>query len=230
MGFTKTGVPGMGILIVPILATVFPAGPSTGILLPMLIMGDVMAVGYYRRQAIWTFVFRPLSWAGLGIVAAFLAMRWLEPSDEILKRTIAVIVLTILFLGVWIRQHPGDLHMPTTWWFAALVGIFGGFATMTANAAGPIWIIYLLALGLNKGEFIGTNAWIFLILNMFKVPFSWGLGFMNVESLVFDVKMLPLIVCGAGVGVLTAQRLPQKIFERLAWFFAAAGSIKLLFF
>ncbi len=229
VGFTKTGVPGMGILIVPVLATVFPAGPSTGILLPMLIIGDVMAVGYYRRQAIWPLVCKPLLWAALGIGIAFLIMRLMAPSDAALKRVIAVLVLMILALGVYLRRHRGNLRVPSSWWFAAVVGILGGFATMIANAAGPVWIIYLLALALNKSEFLGTNAWIFLILNTFKVPFSWGLGFMTATSLFFNFKMLPLIFAGAAIGVLTAKRMPQKLFEYLAWFFAAAGSLKLLF-
>ena len=230
VGFTKTGVPGMGILVVPTLATIFPAGPSTGILLPMLIMGDVMAVGYYRRKAIWPLVFKPLLWATVGIVGAYAAMKFFEPSDTALKRTIAIIVLLILFLGAWLKRHSQSLRLPSAWWFAAAVGVFGGFATMAANAAGPIWIIYLLALGLNKGEFLGTNAWIFLILNLFKVPFSWGLGFMTPESLVFNLKMLPFVLAGAVLGVFTAGIMPQKLFDRLAWLFAIAGSIKLLFF
>jgi len=230
VGFTKTGVPGLGILIVPILAAVFPAGPSTGILLPMLIMGDVMAVGYYRRQAVWALVLKPLSWAAVGIIAAFLAIRFFEPSDTAIKRAIAILVLIILALGAWLRRSKGDLRVPSSWWFAALVGVFGGFTTMIANAAGPVWIIYLLALGLNKGEFLGTNAWIFLILNVFKVPFSMGLGFMTVESLAFNCKMFPLVFAGAVVGVLTAKYMPQRMFELLAWIFATAGSVKLLFF
>ena len=51
VGFAKSGLPAAGVIIVPLMANIFPAGMSRGILLPMLIVGDLFAIGYYRRHA-----------------------------------------------------------------------------------------------------------------------------------------------------------------------------------
>jgi len=57
-GISKTGVPGMGILCVPLMALTFPAKMSTGLLLPMLAFADIAAVFYYRRHGNWKLVLR----------------------------------------------------------------------------------------------------------------------------------------------------------------------------
>lgn len=229
-GFNKSGVPGAGIFAVPLMASIFPAGPSTGIYLPMLITGDIFAVLYYHRHAEWKYVLRPLSWALVGIAAGFLFVKGAHCSDAILKRLIGAIVLVVLGGGVWLNWRGKRLQVPHTWWFAALIGMFGGFATMIANAAGPIWIIYLLAMNLNKHAFLGTNGWIFLILNVAKVPFSYGLGFITVDSLLFDLKMAPFIGLGAWLGIHTAARIPQRLFTAIIAVLTALAALKLLVF
>lgn len=231
VGFTKSGLPGMGILAVPLMAMVFPPGPSAGIFLPMLIIGDVFAVAYYRRDAQWRFVVKPLLWAAVGIATAYLLIRifHLNDKDQFLGRLIGGIVLGVLVLGEYVRRKQ-SLTVPHTWWFAALIGVLGGFTTMVANAAGPIWIVYLLALQLDKKEFLGTNAWIFLILNTFKLPFSYDLGFISADSLLFNFKMLPFIAAGAFLGIRVAKGLPVKTFNLIVKVFAGIAAVKLLVF
>lgn len=231
VGFTKSGIPGIGILAVPLMAMVFPPGPSAGIFLPMLIMGDILAVAYYRRNAQWRFVVKPLLWAAVGIGAAFLVIKVysLNDKDRLLGQLIGGIVLGVLALGEYVGRSR-NLAVPHTWWFAALTGVLGGFTTMVANAAGPIWIVYLLALRLDKKEFLGTNAWIFLILNTFKTPFSYALGFISADSLWFNLKMLPFIAAGAFLGVRAARVLPTRAFNLIVKLLAAAAAVKLLFF
>lgn len=228
VGFAKTGVPGVGILAVPVMAMIFPAGASTGIYLPMLIAGDIFAVFWYRSYAQWRYVLMPLFWAIVGIIVGFLAIRHMRFSDVHLKRMIGGIVLFVLALGMYLKRHRNRLELPKTWWFAAAVGILGGFTTMAANAAGPVWIVYLLALQLDKREFLGTNAWIFLILNLFKVPFSYGLGFIGPASLLFDLKMLPAIAAGAFLGRKAAAVIPREWFEAVVRLLAAAAAVNLL--
>lgn len=228
VGFAKSGVPGVAILCVPIMATIFPAGPSTGIYLPMLIAGDIFAVAYYRRDAQWEYALKPLSWAAAGIVLATLVIRQFELSDAHLKRMIGAIVLLVLGLGLYVKRHRENLNVPKSWWFVGIIGMLGGFTTMVANAAGPIWIVYLLALQLPKKTFLGTNAWVFLILNIFKVPFSLYLGFIGVESLWFDLKMVPAVAAGAFLGVHAAKFIRQEMFETLVRILAVIGALQLL--
>jgi hypothetical protein len=112
--------------------------------------------------------------------------------------------------------------------FAALIGLTGGFATMAANAAGPIWILYLVALGLPRYAFIGTGAWFFLILNVFKLPFQAGLGNLTPAALAIDLALLPAILVGAGLGILTVKRIDESLFAGLVKGLAVLASLKLL--
>lgn len=227
-GVSKTGVPGLGILHVPLIAMVLPARQSTGILLGMLILGDLIAATYYRRRAEWKHVLRPLPAAFAGIVAGWQAMRFV--TNKQLGPIIGIIVLVMLALNYWrTRVADEDAPIPTQWWFAAALGFIAGFTTMMANAAGPIMVIYLLAMRLPKLEFVGTSAWFFFIINWLKVPFSVGLGLITPESVRLDLMMLPLIAAGSIAGILFLRRIPQKAFNGVVQILAAAAAIKLLF-
>ena len=60
LGLSKAGIKGIGIIIVVILAFVFGEKTSTGILLPMLLCADVLAVIYYNQHAQWKYIFKLL--------------------------------------------------------------------------------------------------------------------------------------------------------------------------
>jgi len=228
VGVSKTGLPGLGILHVPLMAMVLPKRESTGILLGMLILGDLFAATYYRRKAEWKHVFWPLPAAFAGIVAGWQAMRFV--TNEQLGPIIGIIVLVMLALNYWRTRIGGeDAPIPTQWWFAATLGFIAGVTTMMANAAGPVMVIYLLAMRLPKLEFVGTSAWFFFAVNWLKVPFSVHLGLITPQSIQLDLTMLPLIVAGSVAGILFLRRIPQRAFNGIVQILAAAAAIKLLF-
>jgi uncharacterized membrane protein YfcA len=228
VGVSKTGIPGLGILHVPLMAMVLPARESTGILLGMLILGDLFAATYYHRKAEWKHVLRLLPSAFAGIVAGWQAMRFV--TDKQLQPIIGVIVLLMLAIHYWRTRVRGeDAPVPAQWWFAATLGFVAGVTTMMANAAGPVMVIYLLAMRLPKFAFIGTSAWFFFAVNWLKVPFSANLNLITSQSLTLDLLMLPLIAVGAVAGILFLKRIPQKAFNRVVQILAAAAAIKLLF-
>ena len=229
-GVSKTGIPGLGILMAPLMAMAFPdhTRESTGILLGMLILGDLFAAAYYRRHAEWKHVLRLLPPAFLGIVAGWQAMGFV--TDAQLQRIIGIIVLGMLAVNYWrTRLRGAEAPIPGQWWFAALMGFIAGVTTMMANAAGPVMVIYLLAMRLPKFAFIGTSAWFFFAVNWLKVPFSANLDLMTWQSIRLDLMMLPLIALGAVAGILFLRRVPQKIFNDLVQILAAAAAVKLLF-
>jgi len=228
IGLSKSGLPGLGILAVPIVAVVIPAKLSTGFILPMLIAGDVIGVFYYRRHADWPRLFRLFPWTVIGIIIGWLSMDRLN--DAQIRPIIGGIVLAMLALNLW-RQRFADpeSRIPHHHGVAILIGLLAGFTTMMANAAGPIMGIYLLAMGLPTTAFIGTSAWFFLLVNAFKVPFSAQLGLITLPSLTFNAMLLPFIALGAWMGIKFARRIPRIIFERLVQIFAAIGAIKLFF-
>ena len=231
VGFSKTGLPGAGILAIPLVALVIPAKASTGVILPMLIAGDVFAVAFYRRHADWRHLILLMPWASVGIVVGYFALGVV--SDSQLRPIIGAVILIMLGLNQ-IRERkwkPDDDNspVPTNHPFAASMGLVGGAVTMMANAAGPVIALYMLAMRLPKHIFVGTGAWYFLIMNCFKVPFSAHLGLINPESLWLNLILLPGIVTGAIVGFFVLKRLPDKLFNKLVIILAALAALKLIF-
>ena len=154
---------------------------SLGVMLPILMMADVFAVGYFRRRAHWQSLARLIPTTLAGIVIGYLMLDLIGPRH--INRLIGGMVLGLLMMQA-LRQKGllGGEHVPHQWVFACSMGLLAGFATMIANAAGPITIIYLLAMRLDKMRFMGTAAWFYLIFNWVKVPFQANLGLISTES------------------------------------------------
>ena len=214
IGMSKTGVPGVSMIVVPTLAIIFGGKQSTGVLLPILILADVFAVIYYHRHAEWKHLVRALPWAFAGL---FLAL-WIGNlvNDLQFKRIIAITVFISIGIMVWKDYCYKKEFTPDKWWFAAIMGIIGGFATMIGNVAGPIFAIYLLAMHLNKKSFIGTTAWFFFIVNLSKFPMQ-VLVWKNINSntLLVDILVFPAIAVGAWMGVFIVKRIPEMAYK---WF------------
>ncbi|MGM0573053.1 MAG: sulfite exporter TauE/SafE family protein [Bacteroidota bacterium] len=209
IGATKTGLSGAAFMVVPIMAMIFGGKPSTGLLLPMLIMGDIFAVSYYNRHANWQYVLKPIPWAFAGVVIGMLVGN--RVSGDIFNTLIAATIITGLILMIWQDNRRNQITVPDYWWFSAIIGMIGGFSTMIGNSAGPIMSIYLLTMYLPKNMFIGTKAWFFMIINVVKVPFhifSWDT--INLRTFTFDLAVLPAIVLGAFIGVRVVKLIPEK--------------------
>ena len=200
IGMSKTGVPGVSMIVVPTMAMIFGGKASTGVLLPILITADLFAVIYYHRHAQWKPLLKALPWAFLGLLIALWAGTLVN--DRQFKHIIAISVLFSLVLMVWndrthkenaLTAHPG---------FAVVFGILGGFATMIGNVAGPVFAVYLLALRLPKKTYIGTTAWFFAIINITKLPlqyFVWNN--ISSQSLWVDLLAIPFVMLGAYAGI-----------------------------
>nr|WP_201300977.1 sulfite exporter TauE/SafE family protein [Sunxiuqinia indica] len=136
IGMSKVGVPGVSLIVVPILAFIFGGKQSTGVLLPILMMADLFGVGYYRRHAEWKYLLKILPWAFVGVGIAL----WVGEvvNDEQFKDIIAIVVFICIGLMLWKDRTKNGSLFPDSWWFAALMGVLGGFATMIGNVAGPI--------------------------------------------------------------------------------------------
>ena len=228
VGFSKTGIAGLGILIVPIMAEVFTARESTAAMLLMLIVGDLFAVAYYRRHADWRVLLALFPWVLPGIVLGWLALGRL--TDEQMKPALGALILSLIFLQA-VRTRSGEWmekRLPHAWWFVAAVGIAAGFSTMLGNAAGAIMTVFFLAKGLEKHPFMGTSAWFFFLVNLAKVPFSAELGLANPQTLLFAGLMIPAITAGALVGVRVLPRLPQRAFDWIVMAIAVVAALRLI--
>ncbi len=237
IGFSKTGVPGTGILVVPLMALVFNTRDTVGTTLLLLIAADVFAVAWYRQHTRWDKLLALLPWVAVGmvagIVALFLIGEDVSGRDQI---NIAIGALVLVMVGVHFARQRWQAQLnPEMGWARAAVGGMAGFATAVSNAAAPIMSVYLTSLKLPKHEFVGTTAWYFLILNVSKVPFYALLTWLLPErpmftwrGVVFDAVMLPLVVLGAFVGRWALPHIPQRTFNAVVVGLAAIAAVRLI--
>ncbi len=225
VGFSKTGVPGLGILIVPLMAMIFPAKLSVGALLPMLLMGDVAGVSLYRRHALWNRLWPLLPWVLVGTIPGAWALAHLD--SRALTPWLGWLVLAMVALEL-ARRRFGFEQAPHHWAFGAFTGLAAGFATTLGNVAGPIMTLYFVSRGLDKNQFLGTVAWYFLIVNLSKVPIFAGLGMITAETLRFDLLMLPAVAVGAVAGYYAQARIPQRAFNNLVMILAVIAAWRLV--
>ncbi len=232
IGLGKGGLPGAGNLTVAIYALIFEARASVGILLPVLIAADVVAVLVYRRHADWFYLVKLLPWMGAGILVGYASL-WIIQSAAMapLIGGILLSMTALHFLRVWhVRRYADGIlaNVPQTLGFQAGTGILGGFATMVANAAGPVAALYLLAVGLPKMAFIGTAAWCFFIVNLVKVPFMMHLDMIHFESARISLSLAPFAMLGAAIAPFIVRFIPQRLFEVLVWAFVILAGARLI--
>lgn len=234
VGLSKTALPGAGLLSVPLIATIVDGRLIAGASLPILLIADLFAVGWYRHHTRWELL-RPLAaWVGVGFglgIAFYVAV---ADSSRVIDVAIGVIVLAMVVLQLF-RMWQGRPPKPATPRDAVVYGTAGGFTTFVSNSAGPVVNTYLVGLGLGKEEQVGTSAWFYFAVNLAKIPFYLALGaltaggtFFTGETLLWNLAMVPAIVAGVYVGRWALPRIPQQTFVVLVLVLSAAGGIKLL--
>ena len=233
IGLAKTGLPGSGLVAIPLIALVVDGRLIPGATLPLLIAADLFAVAWYRSHTRWD-VLRPLGvFIGLGYVAGIAFFVILGSANAELERSIGLILFVVILLQLWrtYRASEPGVRAPAI----AAYGTAGGFTTFVANAAGPVINTYLASLRLPKHEFLGTAAWLYFVVNLSKIPFYLALGswtdggsFFTVESLAWNVVLVPAIFAGVYAGRLVYNRFPQRVFLLAVLLLSAAGSLVLI--
>lgn len=214
VGVAKTGITGLSLLFVALFAAIMPARQSTGVVLPLLITGDIVAFFLYRRHAKWSHIWRLVPWAAAGVVIGALALGRMD--DHQSRVAIGVIVVGLAALHVIRRARVPDVEEPHPRWYAWVMGILAGFTSLVSNAAGPLMVIYLLAMRLPKMEYMGTGAAFFLLMNLFKFPFMVGIGLITRDSLMLNLALAPAVIVGAMLGRWILGRINQRLFENIA--------------
>lgn len=212
-GMAKTGVHGAGMITVPMLAAGFGGKLSSGVMLPLLVMADMMGVWYYHRHASWSHLKILFPWAAVGVVLGTVFGQYIN--DYGFKLVMAGIVLISVGIMIWMERDR-TAEIPSNKWFGLVTGVLGGFTSMIGNLAGPVMSLYLLSMRLPKNAFIGTAAWFFLVINWFKVPFHLFMWKTITPSAVkLDLLMLPVVLVGGFLGVMITKQLSEKSYR---WF------------
>lgn len=226
VGFAKCGVPGVGILAVPLMAIALgDARMAVGVLLPALITGDCFALAYYRRHAEWVMMLGLIPWVAAGIGVGWLALRTID--DAMFGPLVGTLIIALIILDAFRRWRNWRAlpHHPV---FGALIGLGAGFATTVAGAAGPLMVIYLLCHGFEKERFIGSLAWYFLIVNVTKIPIYLIEDMITSETLRLNVVMIPAVALGAIAGRWLLAHMPPKMFERVVLTLTIVAAVRLL--
>ena len=227
LGLSKSGIKGIGIVIIIILAFVFGEKASTGILLPMLISADILAVSYYNRHTQWKFIKMLIPWMIVGVLVGV----WVGDtiSEVVFKRVMAVIIIGSILI-MWYFERQKSTSVPHNKAFSYSTGFLAGFTTMIGNLAGPIANIYFLAMRLPKNEFIGTAAWLFFIINVFKLPFHFFVWkTVSKETLVLNAILFPVVAIGFFVGARVVKLISNSNYRRFIIMVTAIGGIIMLF-
>jgi len=230
VGVSKSGITGLSILSVALFTHVFPSSKqASGLVLPLLIFGDMVAVLSYRAHTQWRFLWKLMPWTAAGVVLGYIALGHM--SDGAARILIGVIIVSLCVLGYW-RRYLTDQTQETTsnwhWTLAAGLGVTAGFITLIANAAGPLMAIYFVAMRLPKMQFVGTAAVFFMALNLFKVPFMVKLGLITVQSFGFNLMLAPAVLLGSFAGRWLLMRINQQLFERLVLGLSAIAGVLLI--
>ena len=223
LGLAKSGIKGIGIIIVVILAFVFGEKASTGILLPMLICADIFAVVYYNRHAQWHIIKKLIPWMFVGVLVGV----WIgnDISETVFKRLMAIIIIISVGIMFYTESRKSNT-VPTNKLFAIITGFLAGFTTMIGNLAGPISNIYFLAMRFPKNEFIGTAAWLFFIINVFKLPFHifiWKT--VTTETLVLNSMLIPAVIIGFFLGAYIVKLISNVNYRRFILIVTAIGGV-----
>ena len=233
VGMGKNGLPGLGTLFIAIFASVLPTKQATGMVLPLLVFGDCIAVATYRRHTQWSQLVRLFPWAGAGVVGGYFALDHIDNSQARVGAGARIVVRVVLNLGPRRGGHvvmEGGKKKGPPMPLVVGTGVLAGFTTLIANAAGPLMALYLLALRLPKLEYLGTTAVYFLLLNLFKVPFMVDLGLIDMSSFTVNLILAPAVGVGALAGRWLAHRINQRWFEGITLALTAVAGIKLVFF
>lgn len=227
IGISKAGIKGIAIINVTLMALAFGAKESTGLIVPLLVVGDAFAVVYYNRHAQWKYIVAFLPWMILGIFIGTAIGKDLP--ETTFKISMSVIILgTVIMMYWWDRKK--SKNVPTHWAFAGFIGTMAGITTMIGNLAGAFSNIYFLAMRLPKNQFIGTAAWLFFIVNIFKLPFHifiWKT--ITPETLIINLKLVPGIILGIIVGVRLVKIIKEQFYRKMILILTAIGAFLILF-
>lgn len=227
IGLAKAGLKGIDMLNVTIMALVFGGKGSTGIVLPLLCAADIAAVLYYNRHAQWNHFWKLIPWMAAGILIGVVVGK--DMNETIFRKIMAgIIVLTVI--SMLVMEFRQIIDVPHNKWFVAGTGLVAGFTTMLGNLAGAFSNIYFLAMRMTKNDFIGTAAWIFLVINLFKLPFQvfyWK----NItqDTLLIDLYLLPALFLGFWLGLKIVNRIKDDSYRKVVIVLTLIGAVFIFF-
>lgn len=225
-GAAKGGLPGVGILAVPVLSLAISPVVAAGLLLPLYILSDIYGLWLYRHSYNTRVILIVLPAAVIGILIGWATAHLINAN--LVKFIVGLIGLSY-FIDMLLKAkraavppRPADIPRGLFW------GTIAGFTSFVSHAGGPPFQMYALPLKMEKMMFAGTITILFTIINCLKVPPYWFLGQINLESLETCLYLAPVALFGCWAGYKFTSLLPEKAFFRFVEVALLVVSLKLI--
>ena len=227
VGLSKSGFVGSaGMMGVPLLALVMPARDAAGMMLPVLLAMDAVAIWIYRRDANWKVLAIMLPGAVVGTLIGWTL--WSVVTDA--QVLLAVGIITLLFILdalLPIRKRLEGLPPSKPW--GVFWGTFAGLTSFISHTGGPPFQIYTLPMRMTPVVFSATTAFFFAITNSMKLaPYAF-LGQLSVSNLERAAILAPIGLLGVFAGVWLVRRISAKAFYQIAYVLIAVLALKLIY-
>jgi uncharacterized membrane protein YfcA len=227
IGLSKSGLAGTATLNVVLMAQIFGAKPSVGLVLPLLIVADLLGFLINRKGGSWRQIVPMMPPAIAGVIVGWLLLDRID--NAVARVVIGWIILGLLAFNFVLRKRREQfLALTEHRGFAQGMGFLAGTVTMIANAAGPVMTVFLLSQRLEKREHLGVFCRFFLFINLFKLPFSNSVGIITGPSLLTNLVLLPGVFLGLFLGWQILKRIPQDAFENTLALLTAFAAIWLI--
>ncbi len=227
VALSKSGLVGsLGMVGVPLLSLVMPARDAAGMMLPLLLVMDAIAIWTYRKDADWRILKIMLPGAMVGTIVGWVL--WSFVSDDMVLLFVGV--LTLLFiLDALLPIRKKLLGLPPSKPWGRFWGGFAGFTSFISHTGGPPFQIYVLPQKLSPVIFSGTTAFFFAIVNTAKLVPYFFLGQLNVANLTHAAILAPVAIVGVLLGVLLVRRISVKRFYQLTYWLVFLLALKLIY-
>jgi len=213
LGISKSGVKGISIIMITMLVYVYGGKHSSGVLMPMLIAADILAITYYRKHVKWEYLIKLMPAIVVGVLIGTLIGKDLN-EFWFKNAMIGIILVSVAILWYWEKNPPKEV--PDNWIFSSVLGLAAGITTMIGHLAGPFANIYFLSMRMPKNEFIGTAAWLFFIINLIKLPlhiFVWSS--VNMSSIQQSISLVPALLLGFLLGINLVKRIKDRNYRQM---------------
>jgi uncharacterized membrane protein YfcA len=226
VAMSKSGLPVPGMIAVPMLILVMPAREAAGMLLPLLLVMDAIAVWTFRKIGDWHILWLMLPGAIIGTLAGWAL--WSVVTDAIVE--LAVGIITLLFvIDAWFPIRKQLEGLPPSRGWGTFWGGLAGFTSFISHTGGPPFQIYVLPRRLDPVTYSGTNAWFFAIVNSAKLVPYYFLGQLSLSNLQHDAVLAPVAIAGVLIGVFLVRRISTKSFYQLSYVLVFLLALKLIY-
>lgn len=231
IGMGKTGLTSINLPSVAIMAHLFGAKISTGIILPILMIGDMIGVALYVKYIKLKDVLKFIQPAIIGIFLGTFLGHYINDTQFRFIMSIMILICVAFLIQKEIKNQNQEIIIPKQNKFLYIsAGILSGFSSMVGNVAGPFFAVYLLSMQYKKNQFIGTTVLFFFFINWIKFPFHifWWKT-ITWDTLKIVPLIIPIVLAGALLGFYIVKRINEKRYRIFIIVMTTIAALYLMF-